>query len=108
MTQRLQRANRAISSGGFQIFRPLGTSSRIFLAKGDRECVCGIKAEASRTLKPLRRFGSALEGNTATYCRIRNAIAAVFHVASKPIVECRISGHGHNQVVPAVELTQDH
>src|SRR4029077_8746524 len=51
-------------------------------------------------------FGSALEGNKAPESRIREAVLSGFDVTSKSVFESWVSGHRHDEVVPAIELVQ--
>ena len=111
--------NRTKSGGASDRFPPTGPADvtlHIGPVPADtvKEQVINTIGYSGRVPGPLSGFaralpcGSAVQGNHATECRIRNAIAAVFYVASKPIVESGISGDRHDQVVPAVELAQDH
>jgi hypothetical protein len=54
----------------------------------------------------VNRHTSALEGHKTAKSWIREAVFSGFNVTRKPVIESRVSGNRHDQVIPAVELSQ--
>src|ERR1700733_1389258 len=55
---------------------------------------------------PGTDFPSALEVHKTAKRRIREAVPPGFNVTRKPVIERRVFGSRHDQVIPAIELFQ--
>ena len=66
-------------------------------------CACAKESSWHAQFPRETAFTSALEGDETSQSWIREAVLSGFNMPRKPVIERRVFGNRHDQVIPTIE-----